>query len=61
MESNNLTGIISKKDKPFKADRSHPWHSFDIGPGGPDIVNAFICITPQYHINYKLDKKSGFN
>jgi len=30
----------------FSAWRPHPWHGLDVGPKPPDIVHAFIEITP---------------
>ncbi len=48
------------EEKPFSAFRPHPWHGLDFGPGSPDMVNAFIEITPYDLVKYEIDKKSGF-
>jgi len=37
----------------------HPWHGVDIGPNAPDIVTAFIEITPSDTMKYEIDKTSG--
>src|SRR4249919_2558774 len=40
--------------------RPHPWHGLDIGPEPPEIVHAFIEITPFDHMKYEVDKRSGY-
>jgi inorganic pyrophosphatase len=40
--------------------RPHPWHGLDIGPEPPEIVNAFIEITPFDLVKYEVDKQSGY-
>jgi len=37
----------------------HPWHGVDIGPKTPDIVTAYIEITPSDTVKYEIDKASG--
>src|SRR5687768_10051967 len=39
--------------------KSHPWHGVAIGDGAPDIVTAFIEITPSDTVKYEMDKESG--
>lgn len=39
--------------------RAHPWHGLDIGKNYPEVVNAYIEITPTDQIKYELDKASG--
>jgi inorganic pyrophosphatase len=38
----------------------HPWHGLPVGPDAPEIVHAFIEITPFDVIKYEVDKPSGF-
>ena len=40
--------------------RPHPWHGLDIGPSPPDVLNAFIEITPFDLMKYEVDKVSGY-
>ena len=40
--------------------RPHPWHGLDAGAEAPDVVRAFIEITPFTLVKYELDKESGF-
>jgi inorganic pyrophosphatase len=40
--------------------RPHPWHGLEIGPEPPDVLNAFIEITPFDLIKYEVDKQSGY-
>jgi inorganic pyrophosphatase len=40
--------------------RPHPWHGLAIGPEPPELLNAFIEITPFDFIKYELDKQSGY-
>lgn len=40
--------------------RPHPWHGLEVGPAPPDVVNAFIEITPFDLMKYEVDKVSGY-
>jgi inorganic pyrophosphatase len=40
--------------------RPHPWHGLEIGPEPPEVVNAFIEITPFDLVKYEVDKQSGY-
>ncbi|MGH9661315.1 MAG: inorganic pyrophosphatase [Bryobacteraceae bacterium] len=40
--------------------RPHPWHGLDIGPDPPEVVHAFIEITPFDLVKYEVDKQSGY-
>lgn len=40
--------------------RPHPWHGLSVGPQPPDLVNAFVEITPFDLVKYEVDKVSGF-
>src|SRR5258706_5771772 len=39
--------------------KSHPWHGVQIGEQAPQIVTAFIEITPSDTVKYEIDKASG--
>lgn len=45
---------------PYYRWRPHPWHGLEIGPNPPQIVTAFIEITPFDSIKYELDKTTGY-
>jgi inorganic pyrophosphatase len=40
--------------------RPHPWHGLAVGPEPPDLLNAFIEITPFDLMKYEVDKASGY-
>src|SRR5215475_1332871 len=40
--------------------RPHPWHGLETGPNPPEILNAFIEITPFDLMKYEVDKISGY-
>jgi inorganic pyrophosphatase len=40
--------------------RPHPWHGLEVGPAPPDVLNAFIEITPFDLMKYEIDKISGY-
>ncbi len=46
--------------KEFSYYRPHPWHGLELGPAPPDMLNAYIEITPFDLVKYELDKKTGF-
>jgi inorganic pyrophosphatase len=46
--------------KPFFRWRPHPWHGLELGPHPPDVVHAFIEITPFDLIKYEVDKATGY-
>ena len=37
--------------------RPHPWHGLVTGTNPPEVVNAYIEITPFDHVKYEIDKK----
>jgi inorganic pyrophosphatase len=45
---------------PFFRWRPHPWHGLEVGANPPEIVNAFIELTPFDTIKYEVDKKTGY-
>ena len=40
--------------------RPHPWHGLAAGPEPPELLNAFIEITPFDLMKYEVDKVSGY-
>jgi len=46
--------------KEFYEYRPHPWHGLPSGPNPPEVVNAYIEITPFDLIKYEVDKISGY-
>lgn len=44
----------------FQAFRPHPWHGLEAGDSVPDVVNAFVEITPFDLVKYEVDKVSGY-
>jgi inorganic pyrophosphatase len=46
--------------KEFFEYRPHPWHGLPVGPNPPEVVNAYIEITPFDLIKYEVDKISGY-
>ncbi len=46
--------------KPFYRWRPHPWHGLEIGPNAPQLVHAYIEITPFDTVKYEIDKETGY-
>lgn len=44
----------------FSRARPHPWHGLSPGPHIPEIVTAYIEITPFDLVKYEVDKVSGY-
>jgi len=44
----------------FTSWRPHPWHGLASGPGAPEIVNAYVEMTPFDVIKYEVDKPTGY-
>jgi len=40
--------------------RPHPWHGLSTGEAAPELVNAFIEITPFDLVKYEVDKETGY-
>jgi inorganic pyrophosphatase len=45
---------------PFYRWRPHPWHGLDVGPNPPQLVHAYIEITPFDVVKYEIDKVTGY-
>jgi len=45
---------------PFYRWRPHPWHGLETGPNPPQVVNAYIEITPFDLMKYEIDKVTGY-
>ena len=52
--------LTTQKVNPINHFRPHPWHGLEVGPAPPDILNAFIEITPFDLMKYEIDKVSGY-
>lgn len=46
--------------KPYHQWRPHPWHGLDIGKSAPEVVNAYIEMTPFDLVKYEVDKDTGY-
>ncbi len=46
--------------KPFYRWRPHPWHGLEVGPKPPEVVHAYIEITPFDLVKYEVDKYTGY-
>ena len=44
----------------FDRFRAHPWHGLPLGPDAPDVVQAYIEITPFDAVKYEIDKQTGY-
>jgi len=40
--------------------RPHPWHGLEIGEDAPNVVNAYIEMTPFDAVKYEVDKTTGY-
>ena len=38
---------------------AHPWHGIPLSKEQPNVVNAFIEVTPSDTVKYELDKITG--
>ncbi|MFQ5349095.1 MAG: inorganic pyrophosphatase [Thermoanaerobaculia bacterium] len=45
---------------PFYRWRPHPWHGLEPGPEAPEIVQAYIELTPFDLMKYEVDKTTGY-
>lgn len=46
--------------EPFYRWRPHPWHGLETGPQPPEVVTAFIEISPRDVVKYEVDKRTGY-
>jgi inorganic pyrophosphatase len=44
----------------FQTHRPHPWHGLAPGPEVPNVLNAFIEITPFDPVKWEIDKETGY-
>lgn len=44
----------------FNRFRPHPWHGLTLGPEAPEVVDAYIEITPFDAVKYESDKQTGY-
>lgn len=62
--------ILTKRQTPGRATdrgrgavnqfRPHPWHGLEVGPDPPEVLHAYIEITPFDLMKYEVDKVSGY-
>ena len=45
---------------PFYRWRPHPWQGLEVGPNPPQMVHAYIEITPFDLVKYEVDKETGY-
>jgi inorganic pyrophosphatase len=45
---------------PFYRWRPHPWHGLEVGPRPPEVVHAYIELTPFDLVKYEVDKETGY-
>lgn len=45
--------------EPFHTWRPHPWHGIAPGPKPPELVQAYVEITPFDLVKYEIDKVTG--
>jgi inorganic pyrophosphatase len=45
---------------PFFRWRPHPWHGLETRPNPPQLVHAYIEITPFDLMKYEIDKTTGY-
>ena len=45
---------------PFYRWRPHPWHGLEVGPNPPQVVTAYIEITPFDLVKYEVEKTTGY-
>ena len=50
----------AKEPSPVNHFRPHPWHGLEVGPAPPEVLNAYIEITPFDLMKYEVDKVSGY-
>src|SRR5690554_787848 len=48
------------KHPEFHQFRPHPWHGLSVGADAPEIVNAYIELTPFDSVKYEIDKETGY-
>lgn len=46
--------------KPFYRWRPHPWHGLETGKSPPEVVTAYIEITPFDTVKFEVDKETGY-
>lgn len=47
-------------DMQFFRWRPHPWHGVELGPKPPEVVTAYVEMTPFDAVKYELDKVTGY-
>lgn len=50
---------MSSEEK-FNRYRPHPWHGLSVGKNAPEVVTAYIEITPTDTVKYEICKETGY-
>lgn len=45
---------------PYYRWRPHPWHGLEVGPNPPELVHAYVEISPFDLVKYEVDKVTGY-
>ncbi len=56
----SFVGRVMSFSAPFYRWRPHPWHGLEPGLNPPEIVHAYIEITPFDIVKYEIDKVTGY-
>ena len=56
----DVTRAIKSNTADVNQFRPHPWHGLPVGPEPPELLNAYIEITPFDLMKYEVDKVSGY-
>jgi len=56
----DITRSRNSKSAQVSQYRRHPWHGLPVGPEPPELLNAYIEITPFDLMKYEVDKDSGY-
>lgn len=46
--------------RPFYRWRPHPWHGLEVGPQPPELIHAYIELTPFDSVKFEIDKATGY-
>jgi inorganic pyrophosphatase len=44
----------------FERYRPHPWHGLPVGPKAPELLHAYVEITPFDTVKWEIDKETGY-
>lgn len=52
--------ILGRMKAFFERYRPHPWHGLPVGPTPPEVLHAYIEITPFDTVKWEIDKETGY-